>query len=363
MDGGIVAIIITGATLAGGAIGWFFRQYWQYRAIKSEAAHDAGKILNHKKAHLEDMISKTDDSNQKEELRRQLDGVNAALVGFYTHRLRRTLKAASLPPEETLIANGNSQLQPQQTNKLKEEITEASSLPLSDSIWDLFSLATAYYYTGQYENAKETYDRIVTLSPNNPIALNMRGMAYAKLEKYYEALTDFNRSLEFRHDNPDTINNRGHIYDKLKRYDEAFLDFNSALKTRPDDPYFLYNRGTTYSKLERYAEALLDYNRAIEIRPNFSEALSNRGMTYAKLKKYNEAISDYNRSLELNPNDAVTQYNLACLFSLWGKANDAIAYLEKAIDRDKKYREDSKTDTDFDNIREDPRFKKLIELN
>ena len=36
-------------------------------------------------------------------------------------------------------------------------------------------------------------------------------------------------------------------------------------------------------------------------------------------------------------------------------------YLEKAIDKDNKYREMAETDKDFDNIREDHRFKKLIE--
>lgn len=40
--------------------------------------------------------------------------------------------------------------------------------------------------------------------------------------------------------------------------------------------------------------------------------------------------------------------------------DDAISNLEKAIGLDEKYRQIATTDSDFDNIRDDPRFKKLI---
>jgi len=54
---------------------------------------------------------------------------------------------------------------------------------------------------------------------------------------------------------------------------------------------------------------------------------------------------------------------LACLFSLWEKADEALDYLEKAIVGDEEYREKARTDEDFDNIREDARFKKLVGLD
>ncbi|MFC1950498.1 hypothetical protein ACFLWD_02410 [Chloroflexota bacterium] len=48
-------------------------------------------------------------------------------------------------------------------------------------------------------------------------------------------------------------------------------------------------------------------------------------------------------------------------FSLQEKSEDTLTNLEKTIDKDEKYREMAKTDKNFDNIRDDPRFKKLIE--
>ncbi len=395
MDSGILAWIIPISAIIGGAVGWFSRQYWQYRATKREAALDAGQILKEKKVLIEEMIAGIDDYNHKEELRLQLDEVNTALLGLHSERLRRTLKDAGLPPEEALIADGLSQLQPQQVAQLNKEIAEVKSLPTSDSISDLLALGNSYYYAGQYDDAKDIYDRILELDNNNYIILNNRGVTYRKLERYDEALADFNHSLELSPDQPHTLNNRGLTYDTLERYDEALADYNHSLELSPDDPVIIYNRGITYDTLERYDEALTDYNHSLEIRPDhpdtlnnrgiiygklerYDEALTdfnrslerrpdhpttlyNRGITYVKLERYDEALADHNRALEIKPDYASPLYNLACLFSLQGNVDEAFSYLEKAISKDKKYKEMAKKDKDFDNIRDDPRFKKLIE--
>jgi len=309
------------------AVGWLLRELHFRREWRRKATLDASQTLKEKKTLIKEMMSQIDDENQKEELQLQLDEVNTALLGLHAERLRHTLKDAGLPPEEALIADGLSQLQPQQVTKLKGEVAELGSLPPSDSIWDLLALANAYYYSGQYEDARETYDRILSLNPSDPTILHNRGVTYIKLERYDEALADFNRSLELR----------------------------------PDHPGTLTNRGVTYYHMERYDEALADYNRSLELRPDHPDTLMNRGVTYRYLKKYDDSRADFNRSLELKPDHPSTLYNLACLFSLWGKTKDSLDYLKKAIEIDKKYCKDAKTDKDFDNIRDDPRFKKVIE--
>jgi len=189
----------------------------------------------------------------------------------------------------------------------------------------------------------------------------LRGNYYYTQGKYNDALAAYNWSLELRPDNPDALANRGVAYDHLGRDDEALADFNRSLELRPDDPVALYNRGTVHGHLGRDDEALADFNRSLELRPDNPDALCNRGYAYTLLGRYDEALSDLNHSLKLKPSDPGTLYNLACLFSLWGKPDDALAYLEKAVGKDKKYRKMAKTDKDFNNIKDDPRFKKLIE--
>jgi tetratricopeptide (TPR) repeat protein len=121
----------------------------------------------------------------------------------------------------------------------------------------------------------------------------------------------------------------------------------------------LNNRGATYAKMGKRKKALDDYNLSLQLCEH-PHTLHNRGVTYMRLQKYEEALSDFNRALEIKANDADTMYFLSTLFSLWRKTDEALIYLEKAFELNKKYQEMAKKDKDFDNIRDDPHFKKLI---
>ena len=343
------------------AIGWLSREIWRWRKVKRLATEDAVSTLNQKRALIESLISKADDSKDRNNLIAQLDEVNAALLGLYTKRLRNTLKEAGLPTEDALIADGQSRLNPQEVAQLSKVIEEVNALPLFLSAQDLLVLGNAHYYMNRYQDAKNIFDQLLKLNPDDVTILFNRGTAYANLGKYEEALADFNRYLELKPDNAAALSNRGGVYKYLERYEEAFADFNRSLKLKPDDAIALANRGGVNVDLEKYAEALVDLNRALEITPNKYVALVNRGILYTKLRKYAEALVDFDRTLELSPDNPEIFYNLACLFSLWGKADNALTYLEKALDKDKRSREKASSDKDFDNIRDDPRFKKLTE--
>ena len=49
-------------------------------------------------------------------------------------------------------------------------------------------------------------------------------------------------------------------------------------------------------------------------------------------------------------------YNLACSESLSGRTTDAIAHLRRAVDASERIRADSRKDSDFDPIRDEPRL-------
>ena len=357
MDAGIIAVV----GLVGGAIGWFSSQYWHHRQARRQAALDAGETLDQKKKLFEEMLSNEEDADRKQVLRNQLDDVNHAFLGLRTERVRRLLREAGLPDEETLVTRGREQLSPEQATNLEEAAAEVAALPISLSKQDLLSMGNAYYYAGEYEEAFAAYNRSLELRPDDPGTLMNRGVTYDEMGKYEEALADYNRSLELRPDHPDTLTNRGVTYDEMGKYEEALADHNRSLELRPDDPTTLMNRGVTYGYLGKYEESLADLNRSLELRPDDSATLMNRGTAYGYLDRYEESLADLNRSLELRPDHPDTLYNLACLFSLRGKADEALGYLEKAIAGDEKYREKARTDDDFNNIREDPRFKKLVE--
>ena len=79
------------------------------------------------------------------------------------------------------------------------------------------------------------------------------------------------------------------------------------------------------------------------------------------------AIGDYDgaaelleRQLEQTPDDGAVLYNLACAHSKRGRPEDSLEHLERAIEQGERFREMAREDSDFDEIRDEPRFRELV---
>jgi len=76
----------------------------------------------------------------------------------------------------------------------------------------------------------------------------------------------------------------------------------------------------------------------------------------AEAKRWDEVIALYNEALGEKPDHPVLLYNLACMEALAGRPDDALTHLERAIELQPEFAETAAKDTDFDSIRDDPRF-------
>ncbi|WP_217359984.1 tetratricopeptide repeat protein [Anabaena sp. UHCC 0253] len=137
------------------------------------------------------------------------------------------------------------------------------------------------------------------------------------------------------------------------------LESNSPdLVLTPDD-YF--NQGNALFFTGDYEGAIKSYNQAIEIQP-FHEAWYNKGLVQLfNLKQYENAITSFDEALKINQGLQIAWYNKAQCYALIDNVNLAIDNLQKAIELNPEYKNNAKTDPDFDEIREDERFKQLIE--
>lgn len=104
-------------------------------------------------------------------------------------------------------------------------------------------------YTLEFEKAKQLFERITDLSPNNYRALYNLGIAHYNLGQ-----------MEY-----------------------AKNSFEIALKIKPDYKYCLYNLGLIHEEMEKYEEALNYYEQALEIDPNFNYALVAQSQIRQKL--------------------------------------------------------------------------------
>jgi tetratricopeptide (TPR) repeat protein len=150
---------------------------------------------------------------------------------------------------------------------------------------------------------------------------------------------------------------------ELEQYEEAIEAYARAIEIKPDYDSAWYNRGLALYNLGRLEEAIEAYARAIEIKPDHDLAWNNRGSALYNLGRLEEAIEAYARAIEIKPDHDLAWYNRACYYALQNQIEPALENLTQAISLNPKYRERAKTDTDFDQIRENSDFQKLIQSN
>jgi tetratricopeptide (TPR) repeat protein len=76
-------------------------------------------------------------------------------------------------------------------------------------------------------------------------------------------------------------------------------------------------------------------------------------------KRWDEVLALYREGLELHPGNASLLYNLACAEALMGDEDAALEHLAEAVENER-FLEFARTDSDFDSLRNDPRFTGLV---
>ena len=140
----------------------------------------------------------------------------------------------------------------------------------------------------------------------------------------------------------------------------AITDFDKSLLLRPDHPLTLNNRAYTKRKSGDLEGALQDLNTGLILEPLNVFMLNNRAITKHLLGNREQALLDLNLALTLHLEEPDAGYNTACANSLLGHFEIALDWLAQAISKDKKFLAMARTDSDFDDIRDDPRFMALV---
>lgn len=78
-------------------------------------------------------------------------------------------------------------------------------------------------------------------------------------------------------------------------------------------------------------------------------------------KYYQKALEQYDKVLKIDDCQPTAHYNIACTHSLRKKLDDAFKALEKSIDCGFQDFRWFQKDPDLDNLRDDPRYKKILE--
>ncbi len=143
---------------------------------------------------------------------------------------------------------------------------------------------------------------------------------------------------------------------------EAIKSFDLALRFDPNYVDALIKKGYCHFLKEEFSVAHICYDKALEIDPNNAEAWNLKGLAYYGEKNYPKAIECVEKAIDVDPNNGMAWYNRACYLSLMNRNDDALSALKRAIEIDIDYAKKAVKDRDFDNIKGEVAFKRVIEV-
>jgi tetratricopeptide (TPR) repeat protein len=145
-----------------------------------------------------------------------------------------------------------------------------------------------------------------------------------------------------------------------RNFSEALILFNKALTLDPDCYQALNAKGATYAFQGKYDEGLTLIKQALAIKPDFVYGHFNLGLANELAGRWDPAISAYLEAIELDDKDVWSYYGIASIYGRFGNTQKVREYLEQAIILNPAVKEIARKEHDFDPVRQDPGFQKLI---
>ena len=179
---------------------------------------------------------------------------------------------------------------------------------------------------------------VIQRNPNDSVAYNTRGIAYAKIGRYQNAIDDFTKAVQLDPKFAAAYTNRALAYRQMRQGRPGARRFQpgdrrqsqrrppisaaaiccarraisprrSPISTRrsrlnPEGAQAFHARGLIYQRQGNHVQAITDFNNAIDRDPFAGAPYQARGQSLLATGKYDAAIEDFNAALNVDANNA-----------------------------------------------------------
>ncbi len=225
-------------------------------------------------------------------------------------------------------------------------------------------------YEGTDENlakAEEASRKAIELDPNLAEAHVARGYALGR-QQYGEAEREFQIAIELNPGLFEAYYSYGLSAFAQGEMEKAAQMLEKAHEVAPEDERALRLLPQVYRSLGRLEDAskanerrLVLAEKRLELHPEDVYTLLDGAYSLADLGKRERSLEWAARVLEAQTDDGLILYNLGCFFSIAGEAEPALDALERSYEAGLSDPDWMAQDSDLDNIRDQPRYKALVE--
>jgi eukaryotic-like serine/threonine-protein kinase len=220
-----------------------------------------------------------------------------------------------------------------------------------------------YLSNGEKDRARETAEKLVRESPNDPGVHFQRGVI-ARLDGEYEkALRCFERMARLSPAERVVASyNRARIFTYQQQYDRALQELDEGAAVEPDHPLIktfraraLYYRGDVVKAAEILEQVLEQQPQLDGIRPIYATFLSALGFNEEARAQLTDEVK------ETANTDHDVSYWLASAYAIEGEREEALKWLRRSLELGNENRAWFEKDTNWDAFRDDPEYQQIIQ--
>jgi adenylate cyclase len=217
------------------------------------------------------------------------------------------------------------------------------------------------------QKADEYSLRALQLAPDQAEAHASRCYALSTNGKYEESEAEFKAAIKLDPQLYEAYYYAGRTYFAQGQFRQAAEAFTKAAAIRPDDPtavallcISLKPVGTKEELKQAAENSLRVAERYLALNPDDALALSRAASELIFLGETEKGVEWVERAYSINPN--VCRYNVACANMMAGNTDRALELLEEHARTDAVFADWLKYDSDWDAVRDHPRFKAIQKL-
>jgi serine/threonine protein kinase/Tfp pilus assembly protein PilF len=216
--------------------------------------------------------------------------------------------------------------------------------------------------------AEAASKRALELGPNLAEAHVSRGFALSLQKKFAEARNEFETAIRIDPHLYEAYFLFGRMCMSEGAREQAVAWFEKACKARPDAYQAFCLRSSIYFGLGRQEEAMAACRESVQVvqkhlklNPEDARALCLGAVVLTRMDETAKALEWAEKALAIDAEETMTLYNVACLYATVGRPDQAIDCLEKAVKFGYSHWRWMEHDADFDSIRTNPRYEKLMQ--
>lgn len=227
-------------------------------------------------------------------------------------------------------------------------------------------LGSFYSHQAKYAEAAREFSHATALAPDDPHGYRMLGGVYIFMGNYAKAIEVLQHAIAL-FPTPEAYSNLGIAYFNLRRFDDSVIALERACTASTKDYDLCGNLARAYywnpnrrnQSRNMYERAIRMARENLRVNPRDADILASMASYFAMLSERAPALKHLHEALNLNSDIPEYLAIAAVVHNQFGEKDEALEWLEKARARGYSPAE-IRASPEFDNLRDEPRFQRLI---